>query len=310
MKRQISLLLAALLLLTLLVGCGGSDSAKPAATGYAYGTGASTAPEATMEQDSKFNSTAGVADDALRDAKMIYRANIDLQTTDYETSEAAISNLVRSFGGYFESRSLSNRSSGYRYSDCTVRVPAESFENFCNQVGELCHVVYMSSSAENITEAYYDTDSRLKTAQIKLERLQNLLANADNMADIITIESAISETEYEIESLSGTLRRYDALVDYTTIYMTLSETYKLSENSAAPLTFGQRVSRALSNGLHDAGVFFEDLIVGLAGMWVFVLVAAVLVVLLIRAVRKRVLRKKKKDEPSSPESPNHDQPQK
>ena len=60
----------------------------------------------------------------------------------------------------------------------------------------MCHVVYMSSSAENITEAYYDTDSRLKTAQIKLERLQNLLANADNMADIITIESAISETEY------------------------------------------------------------------------------------------------------------------
>lgn len=263
-----------------------------------------------MEQDSKFNITAVVADDALRDAKMIYRANIDLQTTDYETSEAAISNLVRSFGGYFESRSLSNRSSGYRYSDCTVRVPAESFESFCNQVGEMCHVVYMSSSAENITEAYYDTDSRLKTAQIKLERLQNLLANADNMADIITIESAISETEYEIEPLSGTLRRYDALVGYATIYMTLSETYKLSENSAAPLTFGQRVSRALSDGLRDAGVFFEELIIGLAGMWVFVLVAAVLVVLLIRAVRKRVLRKKKKDEPSSPENPNHDQPQK
>lgn len=46
MKKQISLLLAALLLLTLLVGCGGSGSAKPAATGYAYDTDASTAPEA------------------------------------------------------------------------------------------------------------------------------------------------------------------------------------------------------------------------------------------------------------------------
>lgn len=174
--------------------------------------------------------------------------------------------------------------------------------------GDIVHGVagyYLNSKGQ-----YYDTDSRLKTAQIKLERLQNLLANADNMADIITIESAISETEYEIESLSGTLRRYDALVGYATIYMTLSETYKLSENSAAPLTFGQRVSRALSDGLRDAGVFFEELIIGLAGMWVFVLVAAVLVVLLIRAVRKRVLRKKKKDEPSSPENPNHDQPQK
>lgn len=84
-----------------------------------------------------------------------------------------------------------------------MRVPAAEYEHFCEQVGSLCHVTYMSSSAENITEEYYDTDSRLKTAQIKLERLQELLSKADNMADIITIESAISDTEYEIESLSG-----------------------------------------------------------------------------------------------------------
>ena len=34
MRRQISILLAALLLLTLLGGCGGSGSAKPAAAEY------------------------------------------------------------------------------------------------------------------------------------------------------------------------------------------------------------------------------------------------------------------------------------
>lgn len=66
MRRQISILLAALLVLTLLVGCGGSGSAKPAATGYAYDTDASTAPEAPMEQDSKFNITAVVADDTAQ----------------------------------------------------------------------------------------------------------------------------------------------------------------------------------------------------------------------------------------------------
>ena len=46
------------------------------------------------------------------------------------------------------------------------------------------------------------------------------------MADIITIESAISDTEYEIESLSGTLRHYDALVDYATVSLTLSRTFR------------------------------------------------------------------------------------
>ena len=218
---------------------------------------------------------------------MIYRASIEVQTQDYTTSETAITELVKSCGGYFESKSLSNRSSGYRYGEFTVRVPAKEYERFCAQVGTLCHVTYMSSSAENITEEYYDTDSRLKTAQIKLERLQELLSKADNMADIITIESAISDTEYEIESLSGTLRHYDALVDYATVSLTLSETYKLDENEGAPLTFGARIARAFTNGLRDTGVFLEDLAIGIANNLVFLAVLAALAVVVVRAVRKK-----------------------
>ena len=69
-------------------------------------------------------------------------------------------------------------------------------------------MTWQSDTAENISERYYDTQSRLETAQIKLERLQELLKKAESMEDIITIESAISETEYEIEDLSGTMRHY------------------------------------------------------------------------------------------------------
>ena len=218
MKRILAILLSALMLLALLAGCGSKAAPRGSAdsmmtsqsyynkaeNGYAY------EPEATTEDadygwdDGSRTLTGGTV--LQSDAKMIYRASIEVQTQDYTTSETAITELVKSCGGYFESKSLSNRSSGYRYGEFTVRVPAAEYEHFCEQVGTLCHVTYMSSSAENITEEYYDTDSRLKTAQIKLERLQELLSKADNMADIITIESAISDTEYEIESLSGTLR--------------------------------------------------------------------------------------------------------
>ena len=107
------------------------------------------------------------------------------------------------------------------------------------------------------------------------------------MADIITIESAISDTEYEIESLSGTLRHYDALVDYATVSLTLSETYKLDENEGAPLTFGARIARAFTNGLRDTGVFLEDLAIGIANNLVFLAVLAALAVVVVRAVRKK-----------------------
>lgn len=302
MKRTLALFLSALMLLALLTGCGSKSAPRDSAAGSDY----MTANQSYAKTDESFaydepelptpDAENGYWDDGQTltggtvpqsNAKMIYRASIEVQTQDYTTSETAITELVKSCGGYFESKSLSNRSSGYRYGEFTVRVPAKEYERFCAQVGTLCHVTYMSSSAENITEAYYDTDSRLKTAQIKLERLQELLSKADNMADIITIESAISDTEYEIESLSGTLRHYDALVDYATVSLTLSETYKLDENAGAPLTFGARIARAFTNGLRDTGVFLEDLAIGIANNLVFLAVLAALAVIVVRAVRKK-----------------------
>ena len=301
MKRTLALFLSALLLLALLAGCGSKSAPRDSAAGsdymtanqsyaktdesFAYDEPETPAADADYGWDDGQTLTGGTVPQS--DAKMIYRASIEVQTQDYTTSEAAITELVKSCGGYFESKSLSNRSSGYRYGEFTVRVPAAEYEHFCEQVGSLCHVTYMSSSAENITEEYYDTDSRLKTAQIKLERLQELLSKADNMADIITIESAISDTEYEIESLSGTLRHYDALVDYATVSLTLSETYKLDENEGAPLTFGARIARAFTNGLRDTGVFLEDLAIGIANNLVFLAVLAALAVVVVRAVRKK-----------------------
>ncbi|MDY6366326.1 MAG: DUF4349 domain-containing protein [Oscillospiraceae bacterium] len=324
MKRTLALFLSTLMLLALLTGCGSKaaprDSADSMMTsqsyydkaenGYAYDEPELPTPDAENGYWDGGSQTLTGGTVLQSDAKMIYRASIEVQTQDYTTSETAITELVKSCGGYFESKSLSNRSSGYRYGEFTVRVPAAEYEHFCEQVGSLCHVTYMSSSAENITEAYYDTDSRLKTAQIKLERLQELLSKADNMADIITIESAISDTEYEIESLSGTLRHYDALVDYATVSLTLSETYKLDENEGAPLTFGARIARAFTNGLRDTGVFLEDLAIGIANNLVFLAVLAALAVIVVRAVRKKKplgrLGKKKSKLPADEEPKNEE----
>ena len=185
MKRTLALFLSTLMLLALLTGCGSKSAPRDSAAGsdymmtnqsyaktdesFAYDEPELPTPDAENGYwDSGESQTLSGGMTAPGDAKMIYRASIEVQTQDYTTSEAAITELVKSCSGYFESKSLSNRSSGYRYGEFTVRVPAAEYEHFCEQVGSLCHVTYMSSSAENITEEYYDTDSRLKTAQIKL----------------------------------------------------------------------------------------------------------------------------------------------
>lgn len=293
MKRMVSLLLA-LVLALVLAGCGASKAA-----GGASDSMAASEPEAgywsnnsksddSYDEDGYDADGTPASDPASRPVKMIYNGYMEMQTQDFDTAASGIEALVRELGGYFQQSSVSNRgSSSYRYGSYTIRIPAAQFEAFFQRAGQLCHVTYTNTTADDVSESYYDTEARLETARIKLERLQQLLAKATSMEDIITIESAISETEWDIENLSGTLRHYDALVDYATVSLTLSETYKLDENEGAPLTFGARIARAFTNGLRDTGVFLEDLAIGIANNLVFLAVLAALAVIVVRAVRKK-----------------------
>ena len=284
MKRCLTLLLALVLALSL-AACGAKSAGPDTMTGSYNGYDSTkedydfTATDDEAEDAGAWNGGGQVGsgiDKSLseRGVKMIYSAYIEMQTLSYEQAVEDIAALVERSGAYFEQKNFSNYSSGYRHASYTVRVPAEQFAAFCDQVGTLCHMTWRSDTAENISEQYYDTQARLETAQIKLERLQELLKKAESMEDIITIESAISETEYEIEELSGAMRHYDALVDYATVTLELSEVYRLSGTEDAPRTFGEKLGSAFSDGLSATGQALEDLAVWLAYSWLGLLIFA------------------------------------
>lgn len=319
MKKFLALLLALVMALAL-VGCGASapktesyrdmTTSDDAAMDMGFDAGGAPMEDYKEEaeyQNGAFEEYPSTTDgDKLKDVKMVYTANMDLQTLSFDQADSDISALVEEMGGYFEQRSISNRSSGYRYAEYTVRVPAEKFNDFCSQMGTLCHLVYKNESADNITESYYDTQSRLVTAQTKLERLQELLRRAESMEDIITIESAISETEWTIENLTGTLRTYDSLVGYSTVYMSLSEVYELAGQGQAPVTFGDRLGESFLDGLKAIGRTAQNFAVWLAYSWFWLLIVVVIVIVVIRTIRRRKngkpifrLKKKAKDNTES-----------
>ena len=309
-KRDLALLLLTVLTLLGLTACGGSaggsSGSYAVSNGAAYDKAAyagapAEAPMAEAEEaywdggntkssDSGADRRSGLPEGV----KMIYRASLELETQEFERAAADIETLVRRVGGYFENQSLRNGYGGYRSAGYTVRVPAEKFDEFLSQIGSVCTVTWQTSSAEDVSERYYDTESRLETAKIKLDRLQELLGKAEAMEDIITLESAISDTEYQIESLSGELRHYDALIGYSTVEINLSEVYRVSEVQTAPLTFGDRLAIAFREGLRDFGSAAEDLIEWLAYSWLGLLVFLGAIALVVLAARRLSRRKKGK----------------
>ena len=302
MKRRLFALTLALVLVLSLAACGGSKSAEFTAEAPAADMAYPMAPTEAEEYlgfDSGSTASGGGAAYPTGQ-KLIRTARMELETTAFEEAGRGLTDLTEQMGGYFESSSVGKRNSG-RWAEYTVRIPAEKYQSFLDQAGALCHETWRDTRQEDISERYYDTQGRLKTQQIKLERLQTLLAKAEAMEDIITIESAISETEQMIDDLSGTLRHYDGQVDYASVCITLNEVYKLSSVEEVPDSFMSRLGKAFSGGWANFTDGLENLAVALAYGWMWVLVLAAVAVVVVRVLRKRRCKVQKADD--KPEKP-------
>lgn len=304
MKKKLCSLLALLCILSL-TACGGSSKiatdSGPSTPQDMPTMSADSAPsagwDAPMSEEGDFlpepSPDAGYGG-VPANAKIIYTATLSLETKEFDAASQALAALVSDVGGYFESRSVDQ--GHYRSMDAVVRVPAAEFLSFLDRAGETAHVANRAEYLDDVSEAYYDQESRLATQRTKLERLQELLRQAQDMEDIITIESAISETELEIEFLTGSLRKYDSKINFSTITLSLREVYRLSTDEEVPLTFGQRLGSAFSTGFQRGVEGLEDFAIGVARNWVGLLIWAVIiaaaVLLFRRHLRKRAARRR------------------
>ena len=181
-----------------------------------------------------------------QNAKLILRADLTLETQDFDAASADLEKLTAETGGYIESSSLSG-DKGSRSAYYTLRIPQEKFETFYAQLGDRAHVVYSSRSSEDITEQYTDIETRLATLQTKHERLLALLDQAGKMEDIISLENALADCEYEIDSLTGSKRHYDDLVGFSTFSVTLDEVQTLTATPEGS-GFGAQLTQAAKPG--------------------------------------------------------------
>lgn len=307
MKRKLAGLLLLICLTALPAGCGASagTGGNEAAASASAMDGKTTMDAAAGDYGKMELSNAAQTDNAVRasdadqanEAKRIYTANLSMETTAFDDAAKGLTALVDELGGWMQSSSVDYDGSGYQYGNYTARIPQEKFNQFISRAGKLCHVLSSYSNVEDVSEAYYDTAGRLGTQQTKLKRLQTLLSQAKDMEDIITIESAISDTENQIESLSGELKHYDSQIDYSTVTLTLSEVYQLSNVEQPAVGFSSRIAEAFSSGTHMFVNFVRAVLVSLAYAWVWVLLSAAIIAGIFIFRRKRKALPKAEQKP-------------
>ncbi|MDR2615902.1 MAG: DUF4349 domain-containing protein [Oscillospiraceae bacterium] len=231
--------------------------------------------------------------------KMIYSANASLETVEFEKSLEELALMIDEYGAFTESSNVSGADyatsfygrNPYRSADYTIRVPRENFNKLLDALTRLGNMTYRSMFAENVTEQYTDTESRLKTYRVQEERLLAMLEKADTVADMITIETSLSNVRYEIESLTSRLMNLDNRVNYSSVYINIREVEKLTEAEPTHQTYGQKIFEGLKNTLRGIGEFFKDalrvFIVNLPILAILAVAAVVVIAIARRAAKKR-----------------------
>ena len=159
--------------------------------------------------------------------KIVYNASVRMETTDYDTTRAALQEAVTAANGYLESTDQGgSKDSGSRYTYYTARIPAENYRSFLTAAGEAGNVTSLNESAQDITAEYVDVEARLKALNDQRDRLNALADKAETTADLLEIESQLSDVQYQLESYTGQMRLMDNQVRYSTVDISLQEVHR------------------------------------------------------------------------------------
>ena len=143
-----------------------------------YDEAYSSAEAPALEQEGGRASVA-VAD--VPDLMIIYTGSLDLVVKDTQEAQDEVGKLVEQVGGYVASSESYRYEEGWTRVTLTLRVPSEKFNDAMSELRALAlEVSHDSVSSENVTQEYVDLDSRLRALEIKAERLEALMKEAED----------------------------------------------------------------------------------------------------------------------------------
>ena len=295
--RAMALGLAGMLLLAV-TGCGGGKSmSNEMAAGATADTAVSMQEEEAAAEDNYdaggAASESGIDPVVNNGRKLIKTVRLEMQTKEFDALLDGVRKKIQETGGYIENSSVWGNSYNYsstRSSELTARIPAERLDEFVEVISGLGNVTYKSEGVEDVTLQYVDVESHQKALETEQERLLELLEKADNLEDLLTIESRLSEVRYELESYGSQKRILDNQIDYSTVYMTITEVERITE--VGEKSFFEEISDRFGTNLYNVGRGLREFVISLIGALPILAVWAVFIGVIVLVIRKIFYRKK------------------
>ena len=118
-------------------------------------------------------------------------------------------------------------------------------------------------TSEDVTTEFVDTRSRLESKKQVRLRYLDLLKQARNMEEILSVQSEINGIQEEIESASGRIEYMNHSSSFSTINLTFYQIVNASAVDPEKITFSTKLGNAFKNGWSWIGEVF----VGIVSVW-------------------------------------------
>lgn len=300
MKKMTAILVTLCMLAALLAGCGGASKSTQAFDAAAAAP-AEAANGAYYDMESAKLEDGGLTGDTdstvlPEGRKWIITVNMSAETEDLDALMEALNGKISGLGGYVEDQDSYNgsmySSRRYRSASLTVRIPAQRVDEFTEEMSGIANVVSTNLSREDITLSYVATESRVKALQTEEARLLELMEQAETMADLLEIESRLTDVRYELENRASQLRLYDNQVDYATIYLSIDEVQEYTPVEEP--TVWERISGGFVSSVKGVGNGLLDLLVWVLAKSPYLVILGGVTVGVVVLVKKRKARKAEK----------------
>ena len=262
---------------------GAKDSASPAEYGGSYyynnsGGGyaeesvqaAPAMEEAEMVYDEEAKAEGNTS--ALREnKKLILTSYMTMETQDMDELLDKINAMVSASGGYIQRSSIYNQNTNSRSYDACIRIPAANYTSFLESLKGEGNALYYSEETRDVTDSYTDIQARLSSLKAQEAKVLEFYDKAEDLQDLITVESRLSDIRYQIESYEAQIKNYDLLISYSTLNLTINETKVYTPTSPS---FFERLGSAFTRGFSRFVDGIEDFILDIVyNIWTILFLA-------------------------------------
>lgn len=167
-----------------------------------------------VSYDAAYDGASGSSDNSDWTKKIIRNGSMGLEVESLSETLEQIEKWVSDFGGY-----ISSSDEGSSWLNVRAHIPENRFDEAMESTGSFGKLVYKNISSRDVTDQYYDIETRLKNKRLLLEKLQGYLKDAKNISEIMQVEDKIENCTSEIESLQGQINRLSKEISYSEIYI-------------------------------------------------------------------------------------------